>query len=168
MPLRLIWGIWWILGASLPLARACECTPPASLAAAQAQADLVFSGRCTAVESNWISGGMKYVFEVNQSWNKTTSRLFILSTPWAKDCGDTFTPGQSYLVFVRRKFTPKTYQCMGNQPLDEAGAALDALGPGMPPEPSSLVVPMYWTIGILGGLSLLFLGLILLRQRYRR
>lgn len=144
---------------------ACTCTPPATLEAALAQADVAFVGRCTFAESNWISGGMKYSFEVSQSWKKTTSQLFILSTPWEQDCGDSFEPGQSYLVFVRRKFTPKTYQCMGNQPLDDAQAALAALGPGLSPAPSSLLMPMYWTLGILGALALLLIGFVVLRKR---
>ncbi|RMG54908.1 MAG: hypothetical protein D6722_28525 [Bacteroidetes bacterium] len=148
--------------------QSCACTAPENAVAALEQADLAFVGRCTFAESNWISGGMKYSFQVEQSWKKTTSTLYILSTPWEQDCGYTFEPGQSYLVFVRRKFTPKTFQCMGNRPLAEAGLELEALGPGLVPEPSALLMPLYWTLGALGVAILIFMVLVVLRQRRRR
>jgi len=146
-----------LLGFSLPIqAQTCDCTP---LTAVQAQdsADIIFTGTCIQVESNWISGGMKFAFQVDQYWKKSVDQLFIVKTPFQKDCGVPFEEGKEYLVYVRKKFSPKTDICMGTKERDIADADLVLLGEGSTPKPSSLIMPMYITIG---GLCFLAMGIL--------
>lgn len=147
------------------LAQACDCDP-LSPQAAQDSADIIFVGTCVHANTNWIAGGMKYSFEVHRGWKKPTDGFFVVSTPFVKDCGVPFEVGQRYLVYVRKKFTPKTDLCLGTKPLAESEADLALLGEARPPQQSSLVVPMYWTIGILGALALAVVAFIVLRKRF--
>ncbi|RMG25811.1 MAG: hypothetical protein D6730_10195 [Bacteroidetes bacterium] len=145
---------------------ACTCSP-LSAAEAIAQADLVFQGRVTSVETNWISGGWKFAFEVSQSWKKTTNRLYIVNTPWEKDCGYVFEQGREYLVFVKRKFTPKTNRCMGNKPIEEAAEYLALLGRGNTPMRSANYTKMIWLVSLAGFLGLAFVAFVVLRKKIR-
>jgi len=111
---------------------------------------------------------MKYSFRVDSCWKKPSDRFFIVNTPFEKDCGVAFQQGQRYLVYVRRIFTPKTSQCLGSKPLEEAEADLAFLGSAMAPRASSLVQPMYWVLGSLGLLSVLVLAFIVLGNRSRQ
>lgn len=154
----------WTWGPRLGLA--CDCTP-LSPQAAYDSVDYVLVGTCVQTNTNWISGGMKYSFQVDSCWKKPTDRLFIVNTPFEKDCGVAFVEGEKYLVYVRRIFTPKTNQCLGSKPLSEAEADLAFLGKGVPPQSSDLIQPMYWTLGGLGLFSVLALAFIVLRNRKR-
>ncbi len=142
---------------------ACDCEPLAP-AAAYDSATHIFVGTCIQVNSNWISGGMKYSFEVKEGWKKPTDRFYIVNTPFEKDCGVAFELGQEYLVYVRRIFTPKTSLCQGSKLLVEAEADLAFLGNSKPPQASPLTVPMYWTLGGLGLFSIALLAFIVLRK----
>jgi hypothetical protein len=163
----IVWLATWLLNGSLLHAQACECVP-LSPEAARDSADIIVEGTCIQVNSNWISGGMKYSFEVDRCWKKATDRFFIVNTPFAKDCGVAFEEGQRYLLYVRRIFTPKTNRCMGTKPREDAEADLLVLGEAMSPRRSNLIQPMYWAVGGLGLLSLLVLAFIVLHKRSSR
>ena len=138
---------------------------PISLQQQIDQADIIFSGTCIFVNSNWISGGQKFVFEVEQTWKRRTDSIYIVNSKWEQDGGYTFQQGQSYLVYVDKGFTPKTNRCMGNKLLSEATDDLKLLGQGQIPTNSSLVTPMIWTISFLGLFSFAFLGFIIFYKR---
>ncbi len=157
-----------LLGLIMPLsllAQNCDCKP-LSPQAAQDSADIIFVGTCVHANTNWIAGGMKYSFEVQRGWKKSTDRFFMVSTPFVKNCGVPFEIGEQYLIYVRKKFTPKTDLCLGTKPLAEAKADLTLLGPATPPQRSSMIQPMYWTIGILGFLALAIVAFIVLRKQF--
>lgn len=141
---------------------ACEPAPPAE---AREAADIVFEGTCAYVNTNWISGGMKYAFTVERSWKRRIDRYYIVNTGFEKDCGVSFEQGKRYVVYVRKKFTPRTSRCMGTKKAEAAGPDLALLGEGIAPQPSALLLPMYWILGLLGLFSLAFLAFVVLRKR---
>lgn len=164
--------LYQLLGMSMLLlpahtaAQGCACTTPSPQQAID-QADLIFQGTVTAVETNWISGGWKFSFQPSQSWKKTTNNVYLVNTPWEKDCGYLFEKGKEYVVFVRRKFTPKTDSCMGNLPVEAASEVLQLLGSGKPPQRSPMYVQMVWMVSLLGGFGLAFVAFVVLRKKIR-
>lgn len=157
-------GILYLwLGLSLPLsALPCNCEEPANMQAALDQAQYAFVGTMIRTNTNWISGGWKFSFKVEKSWKKPVETLLIINTPWKQDCGYEFEEGKRYLVFVERKFSPKTYACKGNRELEEGEEAILAdLGKGYEPQTNKLQNTMFWTIGILGALSIIFMAIVI-------
>lgn len=150
----------------LLLAQPCDCTPPATLSAALAAADYAFTGQVTAVETNWISGGWKYTFHVDSSWNRGLDRVMVVNTGWEENCGYLFKTGQRYVVFVNRKFTAKTQGCSGNQVVTPE-LDLSVLGPGFQPRRSPLYGPMIATISGLVGAFFLFMAFVLFGKKLR-
>ena len=146
------------------LAEDCPCDAPPEPALAQAQADIIFSGTCIFANTNWMSGGMKFSFAVDQTWKGGTDSLFIVHTGWEVDCGYRFEEGETYLVYVRKKFSPKTDRCMGSKPLAEAAADIAFLGTSQAPRKSAFLAPTSWVLGGLLFLALLFLAFIVLRN----
>lgn len=160
---RFLGLVWLGMLALQPLwAADCNCEEK-ELKEAVAQADIAFSGTCVFVNTNWVAGGMKYTFAVDQTWRGGTDSLFIVHTEIESNCGYVFEKGETYLVLVRKKFSPKTDQCMGNRLLSSVD--LSQLGPGNSPRTSSLMIPMFWTIGSLGLGVMLLVGFVLLRSR---
>lgn len=144
---------------------AIECDAAISLQEQIDQADIIFSGTCIFVNSNWISGGQKYVFQVDQTWKRRIDSLYIVNSKWIQDGGYVFKKDEQYLVYVDKGFTPKTNICMGNKRLAEAEADLQLLGEGKAPAKSSNISLMIWTVSLLGLFSFLFLGFILFGNR---
>ncbi|MEM8897803.1 MAG: hypothetical protein AAGC85_06845 [Bacteroidota bacterium] len=145
---------------------ACECTEPEDLQSRYDQADYVFTGTVVGLNTNWISGGWKFSFKVEQSWKKSTSDFLIINTGWEdQDCGYIFEEGESYLVYVTRKFTPKTRQCVGNMRKSEAAEVLAWLGEGQAPERNSMAPAMFWIVGALGALSVIFIAFVVLKNK---
>ncbi|TAE47313.1 MAG: hypothetical protein EAZ89_18265 [Bacteroidetes bacterium] len=140
----------------------CEALSPEE---AIAKADYAFTGECTYVNTNWISGGWKYSFRVDSTWKRGADQFLVVNSPWENNCGYMFEKGKKYLVYVSRKFSSRTNRCMGNKELDMAGADLVVLGPGDHTRTSSAVQMMYWTIGLLGFFSVLLVAAVVLRQR---
>lgn len=128
------------------------------------QADLIVRARSVRTHTNWISGGWKYTLEVKESWKRPTEQMLIVNTPWEKDGGYVFEDGREYLVFIQKKFTMKTFQCVGNRPSDEAQGYFERLGSGYPPTTHPAYGPMVWVISLLALLALLFVGGIVLRK----
>lgn len=157
----------WLVGTGAAQAQACACEPAGSPEAAYEQADLVFEGKVIGLETNWISGGWKFTFAVTQSWKQQTNKVYIVNTPWEKDCGYLFEEGETYLVYVKRIFTPKTNQCMGNRKVSEAAERLALLGHGYPPQISIMYRQMVYLVSGLALLGMLFLGFVIFRKKIR-
>ncbi|MEM6767822.1 MAG: hypothetical protein AAF824_24095 [Bacteroidota bacterium] len=145
---------------------ACECTESDDFQQHYEQATYVFTGKVVGLNTNWISGGWKFSFQVEQSWKKTTSDFLIINTGWEdQDCGYVFEEGESYLVYVTRKFTPKTRQCVGNKRLSEAGEVLAWMGEGQTPARNAMAPAMFWIVGLVGALSVMFIAFVVLRKK---
>ncbi|MEL7343020.1 MAG: hypothetical protein AAGM67_21230, partial [Bacteroidota bacterium] len=144
----------------------CDCTPLTAQEAVD-QADLIFKGTCTRVTTNWIAGGMKYSFSIEESWKRRSDVHMIVNSGWESDCGFEFEEGQTYLVFANKKFSLQTTRCSGTSLYREDLEAFSLLQDIAPAEiaPSPMVGMMIWTIAILGGFSILFVAFVVLRNR---
>ncbi len=153
------------LGLLLPkITLAADCTCDSLLPkAAFVQADLVVLGKCVFVNTNWMSGGMKYTFEVVNTWKRHTDQLFVVNSPFPQDCGGQFEVGKEYVVFVEKSFTPKTNACMGNQLANQIDTS--AFGEPLFPQTSAMANMMIWTISGLALLAGLFVAFVVLRKR---
>lgn len=144
---------------------ACECitlSPQAQIDSA----DVVFDGTVIYVNTNWMSGGMKYTFQVHQTWKRRTDTVMVINSGFATtDCGYNFEEGKRYLVFARKKFSFKTDLCAGNTLIAEADTYLNKLGKSQQPAQSSLIPIMYWTLSGLTVFALAFMAFIVLRKR---
>ncbi|MEM6629627.1 MAG: hypothetical protein AAF694_08135 [Bacteroidota bacterium] len=155
-----------ILFAGLPLKGfSCEC--PEKLQSPE-QANLIFKGKVIQVNTNWISGGWKFTFQVEQSWKRSCNPILIINTPWEKDCGYVFEEGEEYLVYVYKGFTMRTSVCMGNVPWDSGGTDLKALGPTFSPQAPDNLPLMTGLLSLLGFLAVSFFVAILVRARRRK
>ncbi|MEL7533706.1 MAG: hypothetical protein AAFN10_20505 [Bacteroidota bacterium] len=144
---------------------ACECIPSSAQAKIDS-ADVVFDGTVIYVNTNWMSGGMKYTFQVHQTWKRRTDTIMVINSGFAStDCGYNFEEGKRYLVFARKKFSFKTDACAGNTLIEDADKYLSKLGQAQRPAQSSLVPIMYWTLSGLTALALAFMAFIVLRKR---
>ncbi|MDP5171695.1 MAG: hypothetical protein NWR72_15720 [Bacteroidia bacterium] len=145
----------------------CGCTP---LTAAEAveQADLIIKGTLTYSTTNWMSGGMKYSFQVDEAWKRRCDALVVVNSGWEQDCGVSFKEGETYLIFINKKFSFQTNRCSGTALISEATATLGLLAEmeQAPIVSSPVVVKMYWTIGILGLASILFIAFVVLRKQF--
>lgn len=156
----------FFFSVSLGLSCNCPTSPPSSMESALEASDYAFVGKVVQVDSDWISGGWKFAFQVSNSWKKTVDELLVIHTGWEKDCGYIFKEGGSYLVFVKKKFTPKTAQCMGNLTLSEAEASLEFLGEGYEPRPNPNRIALYWIIGGIAAATMFGMLFIILRKRF--
>ena len=141
---------------------ACDCEMPSTLETSLEGATYAFVGKCVMSKTNWMSGGMKYGFEISESWKRRVDSFMIVNTPFEKECGVRFEEGKSYLVFVEKKFTHKTNRCLGTQALDYVD--IQELGESRSPAPSSLINPMIWTLTGLTVLGIFAVGFVILRR----
>lgn len=147
-------------------AQDCPCDAPPEPVAASAAADIIFVGKVIRVNTNWMSGGMKFTFEVEQYWKHRVDQYFVVNSGWEeRECGYLFESGKRYLVFAKKKFSAKTDRCAGNLLLEEATPIPAVLGPGNPPSSSPALPGMYLTLAVTGLLSVLFVAFVVLRKR---
>ncbi len=147
----------------------CNCVPLSQEEAVR-QADLIFRGTLTYATTNWISGGMKYSFRVDQAWKRRSDVFTIVNSGWEQDCGVAFQVGEEYWVFVNKKFSLQTNRCNGTVQVSQnpsLGAALAQL-PESEIEASPQVRQMFWVIGLLGLFSVLFVAAVVLRKFFKR
>ncbi|MFK7970925.1 MAG: hypothetical protein AB8F95_11185 [Bacteroidia bacterium] len=148
----------------------CTCVP-ISVDSATNKAELIFFGEVLGVETNWMSGGMKYTFRVNGSWKQPTPEVFYLKSGWDDNCGAFFNKGERYLIFANKNFTAwRTTRCMPNQVWDnEKTTMLEGFGQSFTPTAETLDKGKFaWTIGLLGAGSILFFLLLIGRAWLRR
>lgn len=146
---------------------ACDCEI-LTFKAAFDSANIVFVGKATEVTTNWISGGWKATFVVENSWKMPTEGIVLLNTPWEKDFGFMFEVGKSYLIYANKKFTTKTNKCMRTRLLSEATEDIQALGEGIKPVSKGNAKYMIGIMIVLGILSLVFLGYVITRGRNKK
>ena len=160
-------SLFWVLVVGLPyLGFSCEC--PEKLTSPE-QANLVFRGRVVQVNTNWISGGWKFTFQVEESWKRASSKLLIINTAWEKDCGYIFEEGKEYLVYVYKGFTMRTSACMGNTLWEDSHQTeISALGPPFSPQKPNNLRLMISLVSLLGFLAISFIVLILVRGKRNR
>lgn len=147
----------------------CNCSN-LSQEEAIAKADLIFRGTLTYATTNWISGGMKYSFRVDQAWKKRSDVYTIVNSGWEQDCGAAFQVGEEYWVFANKKFSLQTNRCNGTMLVSGNPGLAEALAqiPASEIEASPQVRQMFWIIGLLGLFSVLFVAAIVLRKFYQR
>ena len=98
---------------SLTRAEEFSCDSMLSLQQQIDQADIIFSGTCIFVNSNWIAGGQKFVFEVEQTWKKRIDSLYIVNTKWEQE-GGLYLRGRAGLSCVcRQRFHPQDQSLHG-------------------------------------------------------
>lgn len=158
---------------------ACSCVQPPPPLEARDQASAVFAGTVSTVAPTGPGGeGFFVTFDLSQSWKgPSASQLTITTSGSSASCGVEFTEGEEYLVYgFAQEGRISTNLCTRTAPLANAGADLEALGPGTPitaaPAPvtaESMGVP--WVPILLIGAVVLaaaaFFGPALLRRRSR-
>lgn len=147
--------------------KAQDCSCPEKLNSPE-QANLIFKGKVIHVNTNWISGGWKFTFQIEKSWKRQTGKVLIINTAWEKDCGYIFEEGSEYLVYVYKGFTMRTSACMGNTRWEEARVLSASLGEELTPQPSSNLPLMMGLMTLLGFLAIAFLALILVRAKRKK
>ncbi|MEO0470359.1 MAG: hypothetical protein AAF206_12100 [Bacteroidota bacterium] len=123
----------------------CDCEVPASDEAALEQADVAVAGRVVFVNTNWMSGGMKYSFQVEKSWKRSVDKLLIVNSPFSQECGQSFEDGQRYLLFANKKFGFKTNACAGSRLLTKQEEPFPNQT-SFAPQRSAMAGIMLWTI----------------------
>ncbi len=145
---------------------ACDCTPTDTIQKAILNADLIFEGTVLKSEPNWMSGGMKYTFEVARSWKGVSDRMAFVKSGWENECGYMFKEGESYIVFTTRTHTSKkTDRCSGNMGVAEAGDLLAILGPGATPEQPKDIGKIMWIMTLATLASMIFLVFVVVRKK---
>lgn len=125
-----------IFTAGHATAYACSCAPPESPSAELGRASAVFSGRVVQVrgrkDGGRAPGMVEAVFEVSRVWKGGAGgQVSVYTNSDSAACGYAFEAGRSYLVYAYGgggRFT--TGICSRTKRLEDAGADLDALGPG--------------------------------------
>lgn len=128
-------------------------------------ANQIFVGQVIGVNSNWISGGMKYTFLVEKTWKRGADSLLVVNTGWDYECGYQFEKGKKYLVYGIKKFSLRTDACMGNKLIEEAEVDLQFLGEGNLPRKSIAVPIAGWGMGIMVLGAMIFLAFVILRKK---
>jgi hypothetical protein len=105
----------------------------------------VFSGKVIEEHARLVGTTLKvgYVtttIKVEHWWKGGTSEEIVL-VGWRSSCDFAFTLGKEYLVFAHEhEGKLQTHACSRNQNLDEAEAELKALGKGVKPKGTSLLL----------------------------
>ncbi|NOU56717.1 hypothetical protein HN020_18585 [Brevibacillus borstelensis] len=116
---------------------ACTCAEPPTPKKALEQAEAVFAGTVTAVNS--AEYGHEVQFQVNTTWKGVSqSQVLVATGSGDGDCGIAFQAGNDYLVYAH----PDTYYsesgglatniCTRTALLSDASGDLLAIGPGTP------------------------------------
>lgn len=112
------------------VAFACDCPEGPEFPAVIDSSNVVFRGVCLDKNTNWVSSGMKYTFQVNESWVRTIEPFTSINSPRPGLCGYPFEVGKEYLVYVNKTYSLRTSICDPTKPIEEASADLAVLGPG--------------------------------------
>ena len=151
---------------SLP-AFACPCEEGKGPEDFVEGANQIFVGTVIGVNTNWISGGMKYTFVVEKTWKRGADSLLVVNTGWDYECGSQFEDGKKYLVYGLKKFSLKTSECMGSKAIEDAEADLQLLGEGNAPRKSTMVPIAGWGMGMMVLLAFLFLAFVIFKNKLR-
>lgn len=120
--------VFLLLALVSSAAFACRCVPP-TIAKAYGAAELIITGSIRKVDGVFDDpDGAQVTIDVQENWKGMTSELLDVNT--RSNCAYHFKVGRSYLIFVRKDATTKrltTNICVGNRPIEEAGAAISWL-----------------------------------------
>ena len=150
--------IVFFLSGFLPLF-ACKCCKDTLTANERLEnAWVVFKGTATEENNNWMSGGKKYTFVVEESWKQQANRVMYVNTPFEHLCGMRFEVGKKYMVFAKKdKRKLVTDCCFGNFETNEEKIEFQALGKKMgvkTANPMSLMLGISATLlVVLGGFA---------------
>lgn len=146
-------------------AHACDCPESTDLQAAIDSANVVFRGKCLEKTTNWVSSGMKYTFQVEESWVRTIEPFTVINSPGVGNCGYPFEVGKEYLVYVNKKFSLKSTICDPTKPFSEAGEDLTFLGPSLAISGSPGVGNLKIAMIVLSVLGILFMVFVVFSGR---
>ena len=147
---------------------ACPCDSTQTVQEHIDGANQIFVGTVIGINTNWISGGMKYSFEVEKTWKRGADKLLVVNTGWDYECGSVFTEGEKYLIYGQKKFSLKTNACMGTKLLADAEEDLRLLGEGASPRKSAVVPIAGWGMGLMILVAMLFLAFIIFKKNSHR
>ena len=112
---------------------ACSCVQPAPPLEARDQAAAVFAGTVNAIAPAGPGAeGVFVTFDLTQSWKgPSPAQLTLTTSASSASCAFEFTPGEQYLVYgFPQDGRISTNLCSRTARLADAGADLEALGPG--------------------------------------
>ncbi|MEM0999475.1 MAG: hypothetical protein AAGN35_20625 [Bacteroidota bacterium] len=144
----------------------CGC-PTDNWEPAVEAANVIFVGTCIGVVTNPIKGGLNIVFQVDSSWKRTIEPNATIHTEATINCGFPFKKGRRYLVFGNKRHqTIESTRCEPNLAVDEPefGQRMAQLGNGFIPGERPIGKQMNLLILILGILSVVTVGFIVLRK----
>lgn len=168
MKFSYIVSLFLALSFSVSRCFACPCDSIKSTQDFIDGANQIFVGKVVGINTNWISGGMKYSFEVEKTWKRGADRLLVVNTGWDYECGSVFEEGQKYLIYGQKKFSLKTNACMGTKALKDAEEDLRLLGEGAAPRKSAVVPIAGWGMGAMILLAMGFLAFIIFKKNAHR
>lgn len=116
---------------------ACSCMQPPSPLESRDQAAAVFAGTVNAVAPAGPGAeGLLVTFDLQQSWKGPAGQQVTITTSGSSaSCGIEFAPGEQYLVYgSAQDGRINASLCSRTARLADAGADLEALGPGTPIE----------------------------------
>ena len=151
--------------ASLPLLADCKCDSLPTIQSAFNSANVVFLGAPASIIPNWISGGMKVTFKVEESWKRNIEKYFTLNVPEPANCGIAFDTDKKYLVFVSKNHAYFTDSCSRTQLLENAKADLSFLGKSIQPGVDSSPKTAMYLMGGLVLAGMAFVAFVVLRKK---
>lgn len=168
MKIKIILIFLLTLGFSVIKAFTCPCDSTKTAQDYIDGANQIFVGTVIGVNTNWISGGMKYSFEVEKTWKRGADRLLVVNTGWDYECGSVFKEGEKYLIYGQKKFSLKTNTCMGTKAFIDAAEDLRLLGEGASPRKSAVVPLAGWGMGLMIVVAMAFLAFIIFKKNDHR
>ena len=145
-------------------ARACDC-PELTFEESFENANVVFKGTVAEVATNWVSGGLKITFSVEKSWKRSVENYTTINTPVSNNCGYPFVQGETYIVWVNKKFSLQTTACERTQPWVDAGEDIEKLGAGISSGTSEQAKTLILMTSVLVIGGFLFLGIVIFRKK---
>jgi len=159
------WISFWSLIFLTVRGIACPCDTATRTQEYIDASNQIFVGKVIGVNSNWISGGMKYSFEVEKTWKRGSDKLMVVNTGWDYECGFSFVEGKTYLVYGIKKFSLRTDTCMGTKAIEAAAEDLRLLGEGQLPRKSTMGPMVGWAMGAMVLLFLAFFAFVILKKK---
>lgn len=164
---RWLTGLLVLLSIS-PFLTYSQCDTLKTLDQDLADANVVILGEVVDVATNWVSGGLKVTFAVEKSWKRSIEKYTTVNTGTLAQGGFSFEKGQSYLVFIHKKFNLKVDRCSRAGPIAQMSAEIKALGEGFSTGNSPGATRVKWAFVILSLGSLLFVAWVVLRKKFRK
>ena len=152
-------------------AYACSCVAPRPPLEARNEAQAVFSGTVSSVQSD--ASGLLVTFDMDEIWKGPEGAQLTLATSGSSaSCGYEFAQGERYLVYgFAQEGRLNTGLCTRTATLASAAEDLAALGPGTPAPVAPAPAPSTgapWLPVALGGVAVVAVAAVALVARRRR